>query len=90
MYLLCCAEIKECFTLYDRDGDGKIACQELGTVIRSLGQNPTEAEVDDIIRNVIRKLQVLGCILIVIVKHRACSLSALVIIQRLWLVAEPS
>lgn len=48
-------EIKECFTLYDRDGDGKIACQELGTVIRSLGQNPTEAEVDDIVRNVIRK-----------------------------------
>lgn len=47
-------EIKECFTLYDRDGDGKISCQELGTVIRSLGQNPTEAEVDEIIRNVIR------------------------------------
>ena len=55
--VLCCAEIKECFTLYDRDGDGKIACQELGTVIRSLGQNPTEAEVDDIIRNVIRNLR---------------------------------
>jgi len=52
--VLCCTEIKECFTLYDRDGDGKIACQELGTVIRSLGQNPTEAEVDDIVRNVIR------------------------------------
>jgi len=51
----CVAEIKECFTLYDRDGDGKIACQELGTVIRSLGQNPTEAEVEDIIRNVIRE-----------------------------------
>jgi len=48
-------EIKECFTLYDRDGDGKIACQELGTVIRSLGQNPTEAEVDEIVRNVVRK-----------------------------------
>ena len=53
---VCCVEIKECFTLYDRDGDGKIACQELGTVIRSLGQNPTEAEVDDIVRNVISKL----------------------------------
>ena len=54
--MFCVAEIKECFTLYDRDGDGKIACQELGTVIRSLGQNPTEAEVDDIIRNVLRTL----------------------------------
>jgi calmodulin len=47
-------DIKECFTLYDKDGDGKISCQELGTVIRSLGMNPTEAEVEDISRNMIR------------------------------------
>jgi len=47
-------DIKECFTLYDKDADGKISCQELGTVVRSLGQNPTEAEVDDIARNMIR------------------------------------
>jgi len=47
-------EIKECFTLYDKDADGKISTQELGLVVRSLGQNPTEAEVDDIARNMIR------------------------------------
>jgi calmodulin len=47
-------EIKECFTLYDKDGDGKISCRELGTVVRSLGQNPTEAEVNEIIRTVLR------------------------------------
>ena len=57
MLSVCFVEIKECFTLYDRDGDGKITCQELGTVIRSLGQNPTEAEVEEIVRNVIRKSQ---------------------------------
>jgi len=47
-------EIKDCFTLYDNDSDGKISCDKLGTVIRSLGQNPTEAEVDDMVRNMIR------------------------------------
>jgi calmodulin len=47
-------DIKECFTLYDKDADGKISCQDLGLVIRSLGSNPTEAEVDDIARNMIR------------------------------------
>lgn len=47
-------EIKDCFTLFDKDGDGKIPCSDLGLVIRSLGQNPTESEVDDIARNMIR------------------------------------
>jgi len=47
-------EIKDCFTLYDKDNDGKISTQDLGLVVRSLGQNPTEAEVDDISRNMIR------------------------------------
>jgi len=47
-------EIKDCFTLYDKDADGKIPCDQLGIVIRSLGQNPTQAEVDDIVRNMIR------------------------------------
>jgi len=47
-------DIKECFLLYDKDADGKISTQELGTVIRSLGQYPTEAEVDDMARNMIR------------------------------------
>ncbi len=53
MYILN-AECKECFSLFDKDGDGKIVAQELGTVVRSLGLNPTEAEVQDIIRNLIR------------------------------------
>jgi len=41
---------KEAFGLFDRDGDGKIGASELGTVMRALGQNLTEAEVKEIVK----------------------------------------
>ena len=40
---------KEAFSVYDKDGDGSITTSELGTVMRSLGQNPTEVELIGII-----------------------------------------
>jgi len=46
------AEFKEAFSMLDRDGDGTINTGELGTVLRSLGQNPTEAELQDMINEV--------------------------------------
>ena len=35
--------------MVSKDGDGTITVKELGTVMRSLEQNPTEAELQDII-----------------------------------------
>ncbi|GAA5965541.1 hypothetical protein JCM8115_001565 [Rhodotorula mucilaginosa] len=45
-------QFKEAFSLFDKDGDGKITTRELGTVMRSLGQNPSEAELQDMINEV--------------------------------------
>ncbi|XP_002138729.1 calmodulin-A-like [Drosophila pseudoobscura] len=42
-------EIREAFQVFDRENKGCITCKELGTVMRSLGQNPTEAELYDMI-----------------------------------------
>ena len=46
------AEFKEAFSLFDKNGDGFISSKELGIVMRSLGQNPTEAELQDMINEV--------------------------------------
>ncbi|XP_063712872.1 calmodulin-A-like [Symsagittifera roscoffensis] len=45
-------EFKEAFKLFDKDGDGTISTKELGIVMRSLGQNPTEQELTDMINEV--------------------------------------
>ncbi|XP_058285449.1 calmodulin-like protein 3 [Hylobates moloch] len=47
-------EFKEAFSLFDKDGDGCITTRELGTVMRSLGQNPTEAELRDMMSEIDR------------------------------------
>ena len=39
------AEFKEVFALFDKDGDGTITAQELGTVMRSMGKNPSIEEL---------------------------------------------
>ena len=44
------AEFKDTFDLFDLDGGGSIEHDELGTIMRSLGQNPTETELIEMIR----------------------------------------
>ena len=46
------SEFKEAFALFDKDGDGTITTSELATVMRSLGQNPSDKDLDDMIREV--------------------------------------
>ncbi|MCJ1433603.1 hypothetical protein MMC27_002966 [Xylographa pallens] len=46
------SDFKEAFSLFDKNGDGQITSKELGTVMRSLGQNPSESELQDMINEV--------------------------------------
>lgn len=46
------SELKEAFVLFDKDGGGTISSSELGTVMRSLGQNPTDEELREMIDEV--------------------------------------
>ena len=39
------AEIREIFTLFDKNADSYVSTSELGTIIRGLNMNPTEKEV---------------------------------------------
>ena len=40
---------KEMFQMFDKDGDGTISTKELGAVLRSLGLNPGQEEIDEMI-----------------------------------------
>ena len=46
------ADYKQTFSLFDKDGDGTITTKELGTCLRALGQNPTDADIRDMIEDV--------------------------------------
>lgn len=45
-------ELEEAFFLFDYDKDGKITCKEIPPVVRSVGLNPTEAELKEIVNDV--------------------------------------
>merc|ERR1711993_191823 len=46
------AEFKEAFSLFDKDNNGIITIEELEVTMKSLGQNPTETELRDMINEV--------------------------------------
>lgn len=45
-------DLKQAFDLFDRNGDGHISAQELGTVMRQLGFSPSDKEIRRMIAEV--------------------------------------
>ncbi|XP_022334734.1 neo-calmodulin-like [Crassostrea virginica] len=45
-------DFKETFNLFDKDGDGTISTSELAMVMRSLGQNPSDMDLEMMLRGV--------------------------------------
>ena len=45
-------EFKAAFELFDKDRDGAINNKELGTVMRNLGQNPSDEELKQMIKEI--------------------------------------
>jgi Ca2+-binding EF-hand superfamily protein len=43
------SEYKEAFALFDKKGTGAVPRETLGDLLRALGQNPTQAEVSEIV-----------------------------------------
>jgi len=43
---------KDVFALFDKDASGTITAHELGEIMRSLGQNPSDSELQDMINEV--------------------------------------
>ncbi|KAF9130313.1 hypothetical protein BGW39_003238 [Mortierella sp. 14UC] len=43
------SEFKEGFSLFDRKGNGTIESSSLGDLLRALGQNPTQAQVRELV-----------------------------------------
>ena len=45
-------EFRESFNLFDKENDNRIHVKDLGTVLRSLGLHPTEAECTDLLSTI--------------------------------------
>lgn len=46
------SELREAFRLFDKDGDGSITTDELGTVMRNLGQFPSSDELNLMLKEI--------------------------------------
>ena len=47
-----CLEYQDAFEIYDRDGNGFITTRELKSLLRCLGCNPTDSELQQIVNEV--------------------------------------
>lgn len=62
-------EFRDAFELFDKDGDGFVTAVELGTVMRSLGLEPTDEELDDLVREIDEDGKVACRFLMHLIKH---------------------
>ena len=46
------SEIKEIFMLFDKNEDAYVHTAELGTLLRAINLNPTESELQDLMKKV--------------------------------------
>ena len=44
-------EYRDCFLLFDKTGEDRIAYYEVGECLRAFGENPTNAEVQKVLNN---------------------------------------
>jgi Ca2+-binding EF-hand superfamily protein len=51
-FLVFIPDLAEAFSVFDKNGDGVISIDELGQILRSLGENPTEKELVNTINQV--------------------------------------
>jgi Ca2+-binding EF-hand superfamily protein len=52
--LISLSEFREAFALFDRDNSGEITVIEMGTVMRALGQNPSQSDLYEMIGRIDR------------------------------------
>ena len=52
MYRQASTNYKEAFALFDKRGNGRVALESLGDLLRACGQNPTLAEIRDLEKGV--------------------------------------
>ena len=45
-------DFRDAFSLFDKVGDGKVECREIGNIMRALGLNPTEEIVKKIVADI--------------------------------------
>lgn len=74
-------EFREAFGLFDKDGDGCITKEELGSVMRSLGQFARVEELQEMLQEIDVDGKRLNCILICLVHPCLCIV---MIINRRW------
>ena len=52
-------EFREVFNLYDKNNDGLVKKEDVGSIFKSLGQNPSKEDIDRLTSQVMKKKPVL-------------------------------